>query len=82
MKTIAVALFAVTCLTVPAVAGPSVVADKPMVVAEGVEIGVGGVRVGDRDRDRDRDVRRHHRDRDVIVVKPRHRDHDGERVHD
>jgi hypothetical protein len=76
MKTIALALFAVTCLTVPAVAGPSVVADKPMVVAEGVEIGVGGVRIGDRD------VRRHHRDRDLIVVKPRHRDHDGERVHD
>jgi hypothetical protein len=27
-------------------------------------------------------VRRHHRDRDVIVVKPRHRGHDGERIHD
>jgi hypothetical protein len=80
MKKIALALFAVTCLTVPAVAGPSVVTDKPMVVAEGVEIGVGGVRVGDRDHDRD--VRRHHRDRDVIVVKPRHHDHGGERAHD
>jgi hypothetical protein len=84
MKKIALALFAVACLTVPAVAGSSVVADKPTVLAQGVQIGVDGVRIGDRDRDarRDRDMDRHHRDRDVIVVKPRHRDHDGDRAHD
>jgi hypothetical protein len=76
MKRIALSLFAVAFLTVPAFAGSSVVTDRPMVVAEGAEVGVGGVRVGVGDRDRDRDLHRHHRDRDVIVVKPRHRDHD------
>jgi hypothetical protein len=91
MKRIALSLFAVALLTAPALAGSAVVSDKAMVVAEGVEIGAGGVRVvGDRDRDRvvgerdrDRDLRRHHRDRDVVVIKHRrHHEHDGERAHD
>lgn len=83
MKRIAISLFAVAFLTGPALAGSLVVTDKPMVVAEDTSIGVGGVRIGDRDRDRHRDVdlRRHHRDgdRDVIVIKKKHREGDGER---
>ena len=94
MKSIAVALFAAAVLSVPALADSSVVTDKPMVVAQGVDVGVGGVRVGDRDRDRDveyrgrdreRDARRHHRDgdRDMIVIrKHRDRDYYGERRRD
>jgi hypothetical protein len=81
MKRIALSLFAVAFLTAPALAGSAVVSDKPMVVAEGVEMGAGGVRVVG-DRDRDRDLRRHHRDRDVVVIKHRHHEHDGERTHD
>ena len=89
MKRIALSFFAVALLTTPALAGSLVATDKPMVVAQGVDVGVGGIRVGvgDRDRDRDRDSRRHRDgDRDVIVIKKKHREgdreHSGERVHD
>ena len=82
MKKTALALFVVPFLTMPVFAGSSVVVDKPIVVAQGVDVRVGdtGVRVGERDRHRDRDLRRHHRDRAPVVVKREHRHHD--RHHD
>jgi Ni/Co efflux regulator RcnB len=76
MKRIALSLFAVAFLTAPALAGSAAVADKPMVLAQGVDVHVGGV---EGDRDRDRDLHRHHRD--VVVIKKHHehdRDHHGE----
>jgi hypothetical protein len=74
MNKIAILASALALLTVPALAGSSIVTEKPIVVAQGVDVGIGGVgvRVGDRDRDRDRDWRRHHNDRDGIVIKKHH----------
>lgn len=81
MNKIIFALFAVPFLTMPVFAGSSVAVDKPIVVAQGVDVRVGetGVRVGERSRHRDRDLRRHHRDRAPIVVKRGHRHHDRDR---
>jgi hypothetical protein len=69
MKNAMLALFLVSVLTMPAIAGSLNVGDKPMVVAEGVEVGVDGVGVG---------VRHHHRHHVApVVVDPEHRhDHD------
>jgi hypothetical protein len=53
------AIFVVPFLVMPAFAGSSNAGDKPMVVADNVEIGVGGVGVGDRHRHHD-EVRVHH----------------------
>jgi hypothetical protein len=55
MKNALLALFVVPLLTVPAFAGSFTVGDKPMVVAENVEVGVGGVGVGVGERHRHRD---------------------------
>ena len=75
MKNALLALFLVPLLTMPAFAGSLNVGDKPMVVAEGVEVGVGGVgvAVGDRHRHHNHDVvldREHHH---------HHSDHDSDR---
>jgi hypothetical protein len=43
MKNILLALFVVPLLTMPAFAGASSAGDKPMIVAENIEVGVGGV---------------------------------------
>ena len=89
MNKIAILASALALLTVPALAGSSIVTDKPIVIAQAVdvEIGPGGVRAGDRDRDRD--WRRHRHDRDQIVIKKHHgydrdsgRDRDRDRDHD
>ena len=84
MKKIVLALIAVPFLTIPVFAGSSAAVDKPIVVAQGVDVRIGntGVRVGERNRHRDRDVRRHHRDRAPIVVKRGHRHHDRDRDRD
>ena len=67
MKNALLALFVVPLLTMPAFAGSSNAGDKPMVVAENVEIGVGpvGVDVGDQ-----------HRHRDHVIVRAHHHHHD------
>ena len=54
MKNALLAIFVVPFLVMPAFAGSSTAGDKPMVVADNVEIGVG---VGHRHRD---EVRIHH----------------------
>ena len=75
METGVFALFLVPLLTMPAFAGSLNVGDKPMVVAEGADVGIGGVRVGVGERHRHRDHpgaglymtdrgRYHHHDRD------------------
>jgi hypothetical protein len=71
MKNAMLALFLVSVLTMPAIAGSLNAGDKPMVVAEGVEVGVGGVGVGVGVRHRHRHHvvpvvvdREHHSDRD------------------
>jgi hypothetical protein len=75
MKTAVFALFLVPLLTMPAFAGSLNVGDKPMVVAEGADVRVGGVRVGVGERHRHQDHPgaglymtdrgyRHHHDRD------------------
>ena len=46
MKNAVFALFLVPLLTMPAFAGSSNVGDKPIVVAEGAEVRMGGVGVG------------------------------------
>jgi hypothetical protein len=81
MKRIALSLFAVAFLTAPALAGSPVVTDKPMVLAQGVDVHVGGV---GGDRDRHRDLHRHHRDGPVVIRKHHEhdRDHHGEHQHD
>ena len=83
MKKIVLAIFALPFLTMPVPAASSIVVDKPIVVAQGVDVKVGGsgVRVGERTRHRDRDMHRHHRDRAPIVIKRGHRHHDGDRDH-
>ena len=73
MKNVLLALFVVPLLTMPAFAGSLNAGDKPTVVAENVEVGVGpvgvGVGVGHRHRDHGdlymstRGHRRHHDDR-------------------
>ena len=55
MKTAVFALFLVPLLTMPAFAGSLNVGDKPMVVAEGADVRIGGVRVGVGERHRHRD---------------------------
>jgi uncharacterized iron-regulated membrane protein len=83
MNKIALALLAVPFLTMPVFAGSPAAVDKPIVVAQGVDVRVGdrGVRVGERDRHRDRDMRRHHRDHAPVMMKRehRHRDRDHDR---
>jgi hypothetical protein len=80
MKKTVLTLCVVPFLTMPAFAGSPVVADNPMVVAQGADIKVGGVgvEVGERDRHRhrDQDGRRYHRDRAEVVINRRHRHHD------
>jgi uncharacterized iron-regulated membrane protein len=78
MKKIALALLVVPFLTIPVLAGSSVVVDKPIVVAQAVDMRVGGagVHVGERHRHRDRDLRRHHRDHAPVMMKREHRRHD------
>ncbi len=69
MKKTLLALFVVPLLTMPAFAGSASGGDKPMIVAENVEVGVGvgGVEVG---------VGNRHRHRDhVAVVRPHHHHH-------
>ena len=55
MKNAVFALFLVPLLTMPAFAGSLSVGDKPMIIAENVEVGVGGVEVGVGERHRHRD---------------------------
>ena len=55
MKNITLAIFLVPFLAMPAFAGSSSAGDKPMVVADNVEVGVGGVGVGVGDRHRHHD---------------------------
>jgi len=91
MKKTALTLCVIPFLTMPAFAGSPIAVDKPMVVAQGADVRVGGVgiEVGERDRHRDRDLRRYHRDRAEvgerdryhrdraeIVINRRHRHHD------
>ena len=60
-------------LTMPAFAGSVNAGNNPIVVAEDVHVGVGGVRIGGGERDRHRDrggEHHHHHDQD------RDRDHD------
>jgi hypothetical protein len=70
MKNALLALFVVPLLTMPAFAGSLTVGDKPMVVAENVEVGVGGVGVGERHR---------HRDHGDLYLSTRHRHHHDDR---
>ena len=55
MKTAVFDLLLVPLLTMPAFAGSLTVGDKPMVVAEGADVRIGGVRVGVGERHRYRD---------------------------
>ena len=74
MKNAVFALFLVPLLTMPAFAGSLNVGDKPMVLAEGADVRIGGVgvEVGERHRHRDhaglymtdRGHHHHHYDRD------------------
>jgi hypothetical protein len=77
MKNAVLALSVVPFLTMPAFAGSLSAADKPMVVAENVEVGVGpvgvGVGVG---------VEHRHRDHGDLYMSTRHRDHHGDRHDD
>ena len=76
MKNVKNALFVlcfVPFLTMPAFAGSVKVSNSPMVVAEDIDIGIGGVRIDGGDRNR-------HRDHDVVIDRERH--HDRDRDHD
>jgi hypothetical protein len=72
MKTAVFDLFLFPLLTMPALAGSMNVGDKPLVVAEGADVRIGGVGVGvgERHQHRNRtglymtDRRHHHHDRD------------------
>jgi hypothetical protein len=55
MKTAVFALFLVPLLTMPAFAGSLNVGDKPIVIAENINVRVGGVGVGVGERHRYRD---------------------------
>ena len=83
MKKTVLTLCVVPFLTMPAFAGSPVVADQPMVVAQGADVRVGGigVEVGERDRYRDRDWRRYHRDRAEAGERDRYRDQYWHRYH-
>jgi len=54
MKNVAFAFFLVPVLTMPALAGSLTGGDKPIVVAEGADVRVGGVGVGVSERNRHR----------------------------
>jgi hypothetical protein len=76
MKNALLALFVVPFLTMPAFAGSLSAGDKPMVVAENVEVGVGpvGVDVG---------VGHRHRDHGALYMSTRgHRDRHDDRHDD
>jgi len=73
MKNAVFALFLVPLLTMPAFAGSLNAGDKPVVVAEGADVRIGGVGVGVGERHRHRDHaglymtdrgHHHHHDRD------------------
>jgi len=86
MKKTVLTLCVIPFLTMPAFAGSLVVVDKPMVVAQGADVRVGGigVEVGERDRHRDQYSHRYHRDRVVGVdvgERDRHRDQYWHRYH-
>jgi len=67
MKNTLLALFIVPLLTLPAFAGSSNAGDKPMVVAQAVEVGGVGVGVGV--------GHRHHRDHVVVLDREHHHHH-------
>lgn len=69
MKNVMLALFVVPFLSLPAFAGALNAGDKATVVAENVEVGVGGVAVGVGERNRHRDHR------DLYMSTRGHRDH-------
>ena len=71
MKNAMLALFLVSVLTMPAIAGSLNVGDKPMVVAEAVEVGIGDVGVGVGVRHRHQ-----HHGAPVVVDPGHHHDHD------
>ena len=68
MKNVVLALFLVPVLAMPAFAASLNAGDKPMVVAEGVSVDVGGVGVGVGDRHR-------HRDHPVVLDREHHHHH-------
>jgi hypothetical protein len=70
MKNALLALFLVPLLTIPAFAGSLNIGNKPVVVAEAVEIGVGGVGIGVGNR------HRHHDHHAVVLDRERHHHHD------
>jgi hypothetical protein len=74
MKNAVFALFLVPLLTMPAFAASSKVGDKPIVVAEDVDVSIGGVGVGVGERHR-------HRDHTGLYMSERghhHLHHDGD----
>jgi hypothetical protein len=73
MKKILLTIFLVPVLAVPAFAGSSNAGDKPMVVAEAVEIGGVGVGVGGHHR------YRHNNAPVVVIGRGHHHHHDGDR---
>ena len=75
MKNALLALSVVPFLTVPAFAGSLSAGDKPMVVAENVEVGVGPVGVGV-------GVEHRHRDHGALYMSTRHRNHRDDRHDD
>jgi hypothetical protein len=85
MKKTVLTLCVIPFLTMPAFAGSPVVADQPMVVAQGADVRVGGigVEVGERDRHRDQYSRRYHRERAEVEVgeRDRHQDRYMHRYH-
>jgi hypothetical protein len=73
MKNALLALFLVPVLTMPALAGSLNTGDKPMVVAEGADVRIGGVGVGVGERNR-------HRDHGSLYMSTRgHRHHHDDR---
>jgi hypothetical protein len=69
MKNVMLALLVVPFLSLPAFAGALNTGGNPMVVAENVEVGVGGVAVGVGERNRHRDHR------NLYMSNQGHRDH-------
>ena len=77
MKNAVFALFLVPLLTMPAFAGSLNVGDKPMVLAEGADVRIGGVGVGVGERHRHR-----HRDHAGLYMTDRgHHHHHHDRDH-
>ena len=68
MKSALLALFLVPVLTMPAFTASLNTGDKPMVVAEGVSVDVGGVGIGVGNRHR-------HRDHAAVLDRERHDHH-------